>query len=126
MWLFLENLFNPVLHAAASIDIGIGIAVFVLTMALDGLHIVYTQLVMARRALAAASSGAITYLIYAFAIIQSTQNWTYIVIMAAGSWIGTYLALRFVPTPSEEETDSDRPDREPRSQLLALAPSAQS
>jgi hypothetical protein len=97
----LHDLFQDILHAVMAIDPGIALIVFVLTSALDGLHIVYTRLVMARRAIAAANSGAVTYLIYAFAIIESTQNWSYIAIMAAGSWVGTYLALRFVPAPSE-------------------------
>ena len=96
-----HDLIQDILHAVMTIDPGIALIVFVLTSALDGLHIVYTRLVMARRAIAAANSGAMTYLIYAFAIIESTQNWSYIAIMAAGSWIGTYLALRFVPAPSE-------------------------
>jgi hypothetical protein len=99
--LVLQNFIRDVWSTIASLDPGIALIIFVLTLALDGLHIVYTRQVIARRAVAAANSGAITYLIYAFAIIESTHNWSYIAIMAAGSWVGTYLALRFVPIAHE-------------------------
>jgi hypothetical protein len=123
--LVLQNFIRDVWSAIASLDPGIALIVFVLTLALDGLHIVYTRQVIARRAVAAANSGAITYLIYAFAIIESTHNWSYIAIMAAGSWVGTYLALRFVPVAHEAVTHATvthevKPQDAPR--LVVAAP----
>jgi hypothetical protein len=119
--LVLQGFIRDVWSAMSSLDPGIALIVFVLTLALDGLHIVYTRQVMARRAVAAANSGAITYLIYAFAIIESTHNWSYIVVMAAGSWVGTYLALRFVPVRHEPVRYEAAAREAPRPEALPVS-----
>lgn len=70
------------------------VGVFLLTAGMDALHAVYTKAVGDERAVLAASSGSVIYIVSAFAVIQYTQDWRYVIAMCAGSWVGTYVMVR--------------------------------
>jgi uncharacterized membrane protein len=73
----------------------IAISVFLVTALMDALHAVYTKAVGDEKPAIAATSGAVIYLISAFAVIQYTQNPIYIVFVVLGSWTGTYVAIKY-------------------------------
>lgn len=42
-----------------------------------------------------ASFGAIMYTISAFGVVNYVQNWLYIFPILLGSWIGTYITIKY-------------------------------
>ncbi len=76
-------------------DIKVAICVFVLTALMDALHAIYTRSVAQHRALSAATFGSAIYLISAFAVLQYTQNPWYLGFVVSGSWVGTFLSVKF-------------------------------
>lgn len=75
------------------VDSLIAVTIFVATAFMDALHVVYTQAIGEEKPGAAATSGALIYVVSAFAVIQYTQNWVYVLFMVAGSWVGTYATV---------------------------------
>jgi uncharacterized membrane protein YfcA len=80
----------------------IALSVLVLTGAMDYLHVIYTRYVVKHKAIQAATSGAVIYLISAYAVISYVDDPRYLVFVVLGSWLGTYLSIRF----ARKETDN--------------------
>ena len=62
----------------------------------DGVYVLFTSAVVARRRFAAASWSSCWYLLSAFAVISYTRSWVYVVFAAAGSWLGAYASLTWL------------------------------
>ena len=62
----------------------------------------YTLDVANYNAYKAATTGSIIHLFLAFGVLSYTQNWLYIIPLAIGSWIGTYIAVK----KAKEKIDS--------------------
>jgi uncharacterized membrane protein YfcA len=77
------------------IDPFIALSIFLVTGLMDALHAVYTKAIGDNKPAMAATSGSVIYLISAYAVIQYTQNWWYLLFMVAGSWVGTYLTVKY-------------------------------
>jgi hypothetical protein len=61
----------------------------------DGMYAYYTLAVVKRRALAAASTSFIMHFILAAGVFSYTKNFIYVIPLALGSFVGTYLVTRF-------------------------------
>ena len=81
-----------------SIDIDplIAAAVVVATALTDAVYVMFTNAVMRRKRLPAASWSSIWYMLSSFAVISYTNDWVYVVFAAAGSFIGAYVTMTFL------------------------------
>ncbi|HXK37713.1 MAG TPA: hypothetical protein VJ579_01440 [Candidatus Paceibacterota bacterium] len=75
-------------------DLKIAVTVFVAYMIVDAMYAYYTIAVTNKRPFASASVGALMHFLIAFGVLNYVQNYLYIVPLAIGSWIGTYLVVR--------------------------------
>jgi uncharacterized membrane protein YhaH (DUF805 family) len=83
------------------IDPWIAAAVIAATAATDAIYVLFTNAVVRRRRLPAASWSSIWYLLSSFAVISYTQHWAYVLFAAMGSFIGAYVTLTFLhPGPA--------------------------
>ena len=83
------------------IDPWIAAAVMAATAATDAIYVLFTNAVVRRRRLPAASWSSIWYLLSSFAVISYTQHWAYVLFAAMGSFIGAYVTLTFLhPGPA--------------------------
>jgi uncharacterized membrane protein YhaH (DUF805 family) len=79
-------LFDPLIAAA----------VIVATACTDAVYVMFTNAVVRRKRLPAASWSGIWYLLGSFAVINYTHHWIYVVFAAAGSFIGAYVTMTFL------------------------------
>jgi hypothetical protein len=75
------------------IDAWIAAGVVVATAATDGVYVMFTAAVSARRSVPAATWSSIWYLLSSFAVISYTNNWVYVCFAALGSWVGAYASM---------------------------------
>ena len=71
--------------------------IFATYVAVDILYALYVIMVGRRQALAAATTSAVLYSLLAYGVITYSKNALYLVPLACGAWIGTYLTVRFGP-----------------------------
>ena len=69
--------------------------IFVTYVAVDILYACYIICVERRQALAAAGISAVLYSLLAFGVITYSKNPIYLVPLASGAFLGTYLTVRF-------------------------------
>jgi len=74
-------------------------AVLLATAATDAVYVMFTSAIVTRKRVPAANWSAIWYLLSSFAVISYTENATYVVFAALGSWIGAYASLTFLHRP---------------------------
>jgi hypothetical protein len=79
-----------------AIDPLIAAAVVVATACTDAVYVLFTNAVLRRRRLPAASWSSIWYLLSSFAVINYTQHWSYVLFAAAGSFIGAFVTITFL------------------------------
>lgn len=77
-----------------SFDLKIAIAVFIAYLLIDAMYAYYTLAVTRKKPMAAASVGALMHFLIAFGVLNYVQNYLYVIPLALGSWIGTYLVVR--------------------------------
>lgn len=84
-----------------AIDPLIAAAVVAATAATDAVYVLFTNAVVRRKRLPAASWSGIWYLLSSFAVISYTNHWAYVIFAALGSFIGAYVTLTFLhPGPT--------------------------
>ena len=71
----------------------IALGVLASTAATDAAYVFFNAAVSGRRRVMAANWSAIWYLLSAFAVISYTENATYVVFAATGSWLGAFHQL---------------------------------
>ena len=71
-------------------------AVIVATACTDAVYVMFTNAVVKRRRLPAASWSSIWYMLSSFAVISYTHHWVYVLFAAAGSFIGAYVTMTFL------------------------------
>jgi hypothetical protein len=91
------------------IDAWIAVAVVAATAATDGVYVMFTAAVTARRRIPAATWSSVWYLLSSFAVISYTSNWVYVCFAAIGSWVGAYVTITFLTRKS----GGDRPPHRP-------------
>jgi uncharacterized membrane protein YhaH (DUF805 family) len=79
-----------------AIDPLIAAGVFLCTAVTDAAYVLFSAAIVARRRVAAANWSGIWYLLSAFAVINYTQNASYVLFAAAGSWIGAFATVTWL------------------------------
>jgi hypothetical protein len=74
----------------------IALGVFASTAATDTAYVFFNAAVTGRRRIWAANWSAIWYLLSAFAVISYTENATYVVFAATGSWLGAFASVTWL------------------------------
>jgi hypothetical protein len=74
----------------------IAVGVFFSTAATDAVYVFFSAAVTARRRVLAASWSSLWYLLSAFVVISYTKNPAYVLVAAAGSWVGAYLSVSYL------------------------------
>ncbi len=83
------------------IDPVIALAVLGATALTDAVYVMFTNAVVRRRRLPAATWSSIWYLLSSFAVINYTHHWFYVLFAAAGSFIGAFASISVLhPGPS--------------------------
>jgi len=83
------------------IDPLIAAAVVVATACTDAVYVLFTNAVVRRRRMPAATWSSVWYLLSSFAVINYTHHWSYVTFAALGSFIGAYITITFLhPGPS--------------------------
>lgn len=95
--------------AGIHIDVWIALAVVAATAATDGVYVMFTAAVAARRRIPAATWSSAWYLLSSFAVISYTSNWVYVCFAAIGSWIGAYASITLLGRKSDAERPPLRP-----------------
>ena len=72
------------------IDPLIAAAVVVATACTDAVYVLFTNAVVRRRRMPAATWSSVWYLLSSFAVINYTHHWSYVIFAALGSFIGAY------------------------------------
>ena len=79
----------------------LAVAVMVATACTDAVYVLFTNAVVKRRRLPAASWSSIWYLLSSFAVINYTHHWGYVLFAAAGSFIGAFTVMTLLhPGPN--------------------------
>jgi hypothetical protein len=74
----------------------LAMCVFAAYVLVDGLYAYYTLAVVKRSAVSAATTGAAMHFLLALGVISYIKNYWYIIPLALGSWLGTYLVVKYV------------------------------
>ena len=69
------------------------ISLFVVSIALDAVYAAYTVAIIKSKAARAATFSLITYILSAIGIVSYVDNKIYVVPLALGAFIGTYLVV---------------------------------
>jgi len=73
----------------------IAAVVFAAYLLVDAMYAYYTIVVTKKRPLASASVGAMMHFLIAFGVLNYVQNYLYVIPLAIGSFIGTYLVVKY-------------------------------
>lgn len=71
------------------------VSVFVAYAVIDALYAWYVYAVAKHRAFMSANIGAGMHFLMAYGVISYTNNWWYILPLAAGSWLGTFCVVKW-------------------------------
>ncbi len=80
--------------AINSFDLVIAAAVFVSYVVVDAMYAYYTLAITSRSAVQAATTGALMHFLLAVGVLSYVENFLYLIPIAAGSWVGTYLVVK--------------------------------
>ena len=69
--------------------------VFLAYVLVDALYAFYTLEVVRRSPVTAATTGAAMHFLLALGVISYIKNYLYIIPLAIGSWLGTYLVVKY-------------------------------
>lgn len=75
-------------------DIKIAAIVFVAYLVVDAMYAYYTITVIKKKPVTSATIGALMHFLIAFGVLNYVQNYLYVIPLALGSWVGTYLVVR--------------------------------
>jgi hypothetical protein len=76
-----------------SFSLGIALLIFVAYIIVDAMYAYYTLQVTKRKPFSAATVGALMHFILALGVLSYVQNYLYIIPLALGSWVGTFLVV---------------------------------
>jgi uncharacterized membrane protein YfcA len=89
--------------AFINFNFNIAIIIFIAYVLVDGMYAYYTIQVTKKKPISAATIGALMHFLLAFGVLNYVQNFLYLIPLALGSWIGTYLVVR-----KEQKLDDNR------------------
>ncbi len=70
------------------------VLVFLAYVLIDGMYAFYTMAVTNKKAVSAATVGSLMHFLIALGVLSYVENYLYLLPLAAGSWLGTYLVVR--------------------------------
>lgn len=76
-------------------NLKIAILLFAIQIIIDSAYCVYTKAVSQHKPLKAALSGCSIHFFLAIGVINYVKNYFYVIPIALGSFVGTYLILKF-------------------------------
>ncbi len=79
----------------SNIDISIAVLVFLSYIFIDGLYAYYTLAVVGKKPIKSAFVGSLMHFIIAFGVINYVKNYLYVIPLAIGSFIGTYIVVKY-------------------------------
>ncbi len=79
-----------------AVDPLVACGVVACTALTDAVYVLFSAAVASRHRLHAANWSALWYLLSAFAVISYTQNSTYVLFAAAGSWLGAFASMTWL------------------------------
>ncbi len=85
------------MHLLLSISLGLAVAVFLATAAMDFLYVLYARSVAAGRRIAAATFSMIWHLVTALIVVVYLKNMLYLACVGIGGWLGSYFGMGFAP-----------------------------
>jgi hypothetical protein len=77
-----------------SFDFKIAAIVFVVYLLIDAMCAYYVLAVTKKKPFVSASVGSLMHFLIAFGVLSYVQNYFYVVPLALGSWIGTYIVVK--------------------------------
>jgi hypothetical protein len=80
--------------AWSNFNIGIAIGILIAYIIVDGMYAYYTQQVAKNNPLSAATTGALMHFLLALGVLSYVENYLYLIPLAVGSWIGTFIVVR--------------------------------
>lgn len=89
----MDDLYASLSSNVEHFDWGIAALIFIVYILVDAMWAYYTIAVTKRQPAKAATVGALMYFLLAFGVLNYVHNYLYIIPIALGSWIGTYLVV---------------------------------
>lgn len=86
---------DKIYHLFTNLNWLIAALIFISYILIDGLYAKYTFEVVSLKPFKSATIGSLMHFLLAFGVVNYTQNWLYIIPLAAGSWLGTYYVVKF-------------------------------
>ena len=80
----------------ASIDPLTAGGVLLATALTDAVYVMFTSAVVHRKRVPAATWSSIWYVLSSYAVISYTENATYVVFAATGSWLGAFASVTWL------------------------------
>ena len=71
------------------------ISVFLATLCIDALYALYTIKLVEKKAFQSAGFGSLIHILTAFTVISYTKNYLYLIPLVMGSFIGTFLVVKY-------------------------------
>lgn len=68
--------------------------ILVVYIVVDGMYAYYTLKIAEKKPVHATTSGALMHFLLALGVLSYVQNYLYVVPLAIGSWIGTYIVVK--------------------------------
>lgn len=90
----METLPQSVAAAIGSFHPWVAVGVFFAYVLVDAMYAYYTLAVAQAKAGRAATVGAFMHFLIALGVLSYVENYLYIVPIALGSWVGTYIVVR--------------------------------
>lgn len=78
-----------------NLSLNIAIFLFFIYILNDGLYAFYTRSIADRKPVLAATSGSLMHFVIAYGVISYVQNYWYVLPIALGSWVGTFVVSYF-------------------------------
>lgn len=88
--------------SVSTFHVEVAVLLFLAYIAVDAIYAYYTLAITRQQALRAANISFIYYFVVALGVLSYVHNYLYVIPVAAGSWLGTYLVVKrsdFKPTP---------------------------
>lgn len=75
-------------------DFGIALLIFIAYIVVDAMYAYYTLQVTKKKPYSAATVGALMHFILALGVLSYVQNYLYLIPLALGSWVGTFIIVK--------------------------------
>lgn len=76
---------------------------------IDGMYAFYTQSVIKGKAFVSATTSSVMHFLIAFGVLNYVRNFWYIIPLAIGSWIGTYIVVKMESKSNPLHTSNSIP-----------------